>query len=155
MSKFRKSDHLRTYSINTASIPDLVFTLLFFFIILSNVSDEVPPVKMKLEEPVATVYKARDKKISQTYIYVGKTLENPSHEKETDAYIQINGQWATLPEIKEYFIRTKSKLSFAEQAQMAVSIRADKDTPMQVIQAIEKVLREVNVLKINYAVKAK
>jgi biopolymer transport protein ExbD len=142
-------------STNTASVPDLVFTLLFFFIILSNISDETPPVKVKLEEPVATAYNAKDKKAPHTYIYIGEALENHSREKEANTSIQINGQWITLPEIKNCFTRIKSGLSLAEQAQMTVFIRADKETPMQVIHEIEKTLREVNVLKINYAVRAK
>ncbi|MDR1120116.1 MAG: biopolymer transporter ExbD [Dysgonamonadaceae bacterium] len=158
MSKFRRSNKPRIYSTNTASVPDLVFTLLFFFIILSNVGDETPPVKVKLEEPVATAYNAKDKKAPHIYIYIGKAIENHSrenhsNEKETNTCIQINGQWVTLPEIKSYFLRIKSGHSLAEQAQMTVFIRADKDTPMHVIHAIEKILREVGVLKINYAVR--
>jgi biopolymer transport protein ExbD len=149
MSKFKKNGRQPAPAFDTASLPDLVFTLLFFFIILSNVSDVIPEVKPNLEEPVATAHSAPDPQALHTRIYIGQYRT----EENTAATIQVNDRLITLAELKSCLTQLKSRLSTEEQTRMTVSIHADKDTPMHVIQSIEHVLRDVRMLKLNYAVK--
>lgn len=153
MSKFRKNKRPEIPGITTASLSDLVFTLLFFFIILSNISDETLNVKVKYEEPVATEYDIADKQAPYIYIYAGQAIDESLQDKNPNTVIQVNDQLVVVPELKSHFQQLKSGFSATEQARIIASIRADKDTPMQVIQDIETALREAKILKVNYTIR--
>ncbi len=150
MSKFRKSNIPEVPPLNTASLPDLIFTLLFFFMIVTNMKDDAPKVDFK--EPHATEYRQLEEKNLNTFIYVGKP--KPEFRKEMGAgpTIQVENHWMTVAEISLYFSRKKAYLSPAEQERMTVSIRADKGTKMEIISEIEEALRKAGVLKVNYGV---
>ena len=56
MSKFNKNKEKSTPQVSTASLPDIVFMLLFFFMV-STVMREVD-LKVKMEQPEATEIKS-------------------------------------------------------------------------------------------------
>ncbi|MDR2628266.1 MAG: biopolymer transporter ExbD [Dysgonamonadaceae bacterium] len=153
MSKFRKSKRPEIPGLSTASLSDLVFTLLFFFIILSNISDETRNVKVKFEEPVATEYNSSDKQVPYIYIYAGQSIDASQQENQTNTVVQVNDRIVAVPELKAHFLQLKAGFPTAEQIRIVASVRADKDTPMQVIRDIENALREAKILKVNYAVR--
>jgi biopolymer transport protein ExbD len=155
VSRFRKSERREIPGITTASLSDLVFTLLFFFLILSNISDETPAVKVKLEEPVATEYAAPGKQASGTciYIYAGQAAGESRQARNPNTVIQVNDRFVAASELKNHFVQLKSGFPAAEQAHITASVRADRNTPMRVIQEIESALREAKILKVNYTVR--
>jgi biopolymer transport protein ExbD len=72
MSKFRKKGGRKMAALSTASLPDIVFMLLFFFMSVTSMKETDYKVKIKL--PQATEVKKLEKKSLVSYIYVGTPL---------------------------------------------------------------------------------
>lgn len=150
MSRFRKSAKPEMPALNTASLPDLVFTLLFFFLLASNLQGNVPNVRFQEPEAAETV--KLDKKTETVFIYVGEYVDGYTGGGQQEFRIQIDDHWMEIDEIAPYFIRMKSLMRRDEIEQMTVCIRADKNTNMELISGIENALRRARVLKVNYGI---
>jgi len=82
MSKFRKKGGKELPPISTASLPDIVFMLLFFFMVSTTMREVTYMVQIKL--PEATELSKLEKKSLVSYFYVGEPLlkENPGLRKK-------------------------------------------------------------------------
>ena len=74
MSKFRKDDGKELPPISTASLPDIVFMLLFFFMVSTTMREVTVNVKQTL--PEATELSKLEKKSLVSYIYIGEPKLN-------------------------------------------------------------------------------
>lgn len=146
MSRFRRS-RPEMPGLNTASLPDLIFSVLFFFMIVTHMRKVT--LKVKYREPQGVELTRLAKKSAVTYIYIGKALQGNSRSDQT--VIQMNDQIVTPAEIVDYLSEARSKMTPDEQQQMMVSIKADRDTRMEVINEVKQALRLANVLKISYS----
>ena len=72
MSKFKKKKGGEFPAISTASLPDIVFMLLFFFMVATVMRDSTLMVVNKL--PAADQVQKLDKKDRVMYIYAGKAF---------------------------------------------------------------------------------
>lgn len=133
----------RVPQLNTASLPDLIFTVLFFFMIVTHMRDV--EVKVEYEVPKGTEIEKLTKRTTISHIYIGKLPENG------ETAIQINDKLASLDEIGEYVTEERSHLSPEDLKRMAVSIDADKDVRMGLISDVKQELRKVDALKIIYS----
>ena len=70
MGKFNKTGKREMPALNTSSLPDLIFTLLFFFMIVTTMREVTLKVEFKV--PQATELEKLEKKSLVTFIYVGK-----------------------------------------------------------------------------------
>lgn len=150
MSKFKKKTGGGTPAISTASLPDIVFMLLFFFMV-TTVMREVT-LLVKNQKPFATEIKKLEKKSLVTYIYVGK----PKNKSLIEIYgfepkIQLNDAFASLKDIQEFVFAERDAINEAERSQMTVSIKADEEVKMGLITDIKQELRKAESLKINYS----
>ena len=136
--------------LNTASLPDMVFILLFFFLLLTNMQGNGPMVDVN--EPQATEYTILDKKHLQSIIYVGVPFPEYRQERGTNVQVQVDDQWMEIHEIVPYFTRKKALLTIEQQEILSVLIRADQHATMNMIGDVEQALREAKVLKVNYGV---
>ncbi len=150
MSKFRKGIKPEIPPLNTASLPDLIFTLLFFFMIVSNVRQEIPQVEY--QEPAATEFTKLEEKSLIFFIYIGKPRAEYRETLGTKPIIQVGNGQMEVSEIPLYFSRKKFLLNPDEQERMTVSISADKNTEMKIIAEVENALRKAEVLNVNYSV---
>ena len=60
--------------LNTASLPDLIFTVLFFFLIVTHLRQD--QMKVKYETPEGTKLEKLTRRSATSYIYVGKPIGN-------------------------------------------------------------------------------
>ena len=151
---FRRREHAMP-ELNLASLPDLIFTVLFFFMIVTHMRDV--QLKVSYQVPQATQVQKLTHKSSVTYIYVGRMIGSA----DSDYYIQLNDKvmamhgaendQATLDEIGHYIEAERQRMSSEDQARMTVSIKADRDVPMGIIADIKKTLQRSYALKINYS----
>ena len=74
MAKFTRKGKGGTPVISTASLPDIVFMLLFFFMV-TTVMREVT-LKVKISPPEATEIKKLEKKSLVSYIYLGPPIKS-------------------------------------------------------------------------------
>lgn len=149
MSKFKKKTGGGTPAISTASLPDIVFMLLFFFMV-TTVMREVT-LLVKTTKPFATEIKKLEKKSLVSYIYVGKPLKAYIDIYGSEPKIQLNDAFASLKDIQEFVYSERDDLMEAERPAMTVSIKADEEVKMGLITDIKQELRKAESLKINYS----
>jgi biopolymer transport protein ExbD len=149
MSKFKKKTGGGTPAISTASLPDIVFMLLFFFMV-TTVMREVT-LKVENKTPKATEVKKLEKKALVTYIYAGAPKEAYQSQMGKEPRLQLNDAFARVTEIQNYVITEREAINEAERPLMTVSIKADKEVKMGLITDIKQELRKANTLKINYS----
>lgn len=148
MSIYRRRSH-DIPELNTASLPDLIFTILFFFMLVTHMRKVA--VKVKYQVPQGTELTKLVKKTAITYLYIGKPMSETGQLASDSLCIQMNDKLVDVAEIKSYLVKERATMSAEDKKQMSVSIRADKETPMGRIIDIKQSLREANVLNVNYA----
>lgn len=140
-SMFRSRRHNNVPSLNMASMPDLIFTVLFFFMIVTHMrSDEV---KVRLEVPKGTEVQKLAARQGVVNIYIGK--------KDGEWRVQLNGELVTPEEIPARIEQLRSKMSPETSERLTVSMRADKKTPMGIVSDVKRSLQKVYALRINYS----
>lgn len=136
-------------AINTASLPDIIFMLLFFFMSVTSMKEVT--YKVKITPPEATELVKLEKKSLVRYIYVGTPTEEHRKAFGSETRIQLDDAFADVAQLEDYVVRERSAMSEDEQNLMTISIKADKDTKMGIIADIKQALRRAYALKISYA----
>ena len=149
MSRFKKRGKKGVGSINTASLPDIVFMLLFFFM-TTTVMKEVD-LKVSMHLPDATEAKKLEKKALVSFIYIGKPLSQFQKLYGTDPKIQLNDQFKEVRDIQDFIAQERDAMNEADQAKMSVSLKIDENTKMGVVNDVKQALRRAQALKINYS----
>lgn len=158
--------------LNTASLPDLIFTVLFFFMIVTHMRTTTSKVKYAL--PQGTELKRLVKKSAVTYIYIGRDMPETTRETssaaspntssavlpntssassmDVSAYkVQLNNRVGTIGEVASFVANEKKRMNPDDQVKMTVSIKADRSTPMYVINAVKRAVRAGGATRINYS----
>lgn len=149
MGKFSKSGGREMPALNTSSLPDLIFTLLFFFMIVTTMREVTLKVQFKL--PQATELQKLEKKSLVTFIYAGKPTAEFRKKMGSETRIQLNDKFAEVSEIQDYIAQERQSMKEEDQPLMTVSMKVDAETKMGVIVDIKQALREAQALKINYS----
>jgi biopolymer transport protein ExbD len=149
MSKFRKKGGKELPPISTASLPDIVFMLLFFFMVSTTMREVTLNVKVKL--PEATELSKLEKKSLVSYIYVGEPLPKFQKNFGVAPRIQLNDQFAYVEDIQDYIIAEREARDEAEQKFMITSLKVDENTKMGIVTDIKQELRKSAALHINYS----
>lgn len=136
-------------AINTASLPDIIFMLLFFFMSVTSMKEVT--YKVRIIPPEATELVKLEKKSLVRYIYVGTPTEEFRKAFGSETRIQLDDAFADVTQLEDYVVRERSAMSEDEQNLMTISIKADKDTKMGIIADIKQALRRAYALKISYA----
>ena len=135
-------------TLNTSSLPDLIFTVLFFFMIVTHMRTTTRKVQYAL--PQGTELKRLAKKSAVTYIYIGRAL--PESSNTSSAYcVQLNNKMATIDEVTDFVAEEKKRMNPDDQAKMTVSIKADRSTPMHIVNAVKRAVRAGGATRINYS----
>ena len=125
-----------------ASMPDLIFTVLFFFMIVTHMRNET--VKVNLQVPQGTEVTKSSNKFSTINIYIGR-----NHYGDTQ--IQVNDRMCSLEQVGALVQNFKANLSEESQENLIVNLRADRNTDMGIVNDIKKELRNAGVLTIRYS----
>lgn len=136
-------------AISTASLPDVIFMILFFFMISTTMREQELIVRFTL--PEATEVQKLEKKQLVSYIYIGEPA-TPALRSQwgTAPRIQLNDSYKTAEDIRDFVASERDKLSESDRAAMTVAIKADKNTRMGEITDVKQELRKANALKISY-----
>jgi len=154
MSKFNPGGAKKTIpSITTASLPDVMFMLLFFFMVTTTLRENTVYVTQKV--PSATEITKLEKKSLVSYIYVGSPKGEWKTKYGTDSRIQLDDKISIVSEIRPYIVGEWEKRAEEDRPKMTVSLKADEKTKMGIINEIKTELRKAEALKINYSTKKK
>jgi len=145
MAKFKKDGGRGLPAINTSALPDIVFMLLFFFMVATKMRDK--EMKVRTQLPQASEVEKLEKKSRLHYIFVGPPLDN---QLGTTPRIQLDDAFATVDDIQQYITLKNSEKDESEVPYMTTSLKADKVVKMGIITDIKQELRQVNALKLSY-----
>ena len=148
MSKFKKKQEGDLPEVSTASLPDIVFMLLFFFMTVTVMKDGDIMVENTL--PNASETKKLEKKDRIIYIYVGKPTAQYEKVYGTESKIQLNDKFSNPNEVGDYILMERAKKPQEIQNVLTTALKVDKNANMGIIADIKLELRKVNALKINY-----
>ena len=141
---FRRSDH-SVPELNMASLPDLIVTVLFLFMIVTHMRDV--EMKVKFQTPAGTEVEKQLHKASVVHIYIGKPIDGSSDNYQ----IQLNDRIATTDDIARYIENERNHMAAEDQERLTVSIKADRDVPMAIINDVKQALRHSYALNVSYA----
>lgn len=151
MSKFKKDGKKNTPAVSTASLPDIVFMLLFFFMV-TTVMREVD-LKIKLSQPEATEIEKLEDRSLVDYVYIGEPTNTALYG--TLPKIQLDDAFATVEDIQDYVIEKRADRPEAVHGAIIVSLKVDEETKMGIVTDVKQELRDVQALKISYSTREK
>ena len=146
MSKFKKKPKAEP-GISTASLPDIVFMLLFFFMVTTVLREQEILVDQKI--PQATQLQKLQKKTLISYIFIGKPKNTSLYG--TEPKIQANDALIETPEIVQWVNQERDMLPEADRGGITISLKVDRDVKMGPISDVQDELREADARRILYA----
>ena len=149
MGKFNKSGKKGMPELNTSSLPDLIFTMLFFFMIITTMREVT--LKVQFRAPQGTELEKLEKKSLVTFIYIGKPTEELQKTMGSETRIQLNDRFADVSEVQDYIYQERENMKESDQPFMQVSLKVDKDTKMGIVTDVKQALRQSYALNINYS----
>jgi biopolymer transport protein ExbD len=151
MSKFKKKRGNASPEVSTASLPDIIFMLLFFFMVTTVLRDAEK--KVEVVTPSATELTKLEKKSLVNYMYVGKPVLKYQSTYGTSPRLQLGDKFADYSEIPLFLEKHKAKLREKEGDLITTSLRIDGDVTMGIVGDVKTALRKAGQLKINYSAK--
>jgi biopolymer transport protein ExbD len=149
MGKFQKKRGDTAPAISTASLPDIVFILLFFFMVITKMRET--ELKVKVQVPQATELEKLEQKSLVHYIYIGRPMERFQAIYGTAPRIQLDDAFKTVEDIPLFVENHKQTVQPALRTRITSSLRVDGDITMGIVQDVKTKLRKIGQLKVNYA----
>lgn len=148
MAKFGNKKDRSVSSFSTSSLSDIVFMLLFFFMVTTSMRETENKVMIKL--PEATEVVKLERKDLAAYVNIGTPTRNLQAQYGTDARIQLNDSFKNSDDIRDFVAAERDALSEVDRQFMTVVIRCDSDVHMGIVSDVKQELRRCSALKIMY-----
>lgn len=152
MSKFNKNKGKNELpAISTASLPDIVFMLLFFFMVATVMRDSSLMIENNLPSADQVEKLKKDRTI---FIYAGK----PSSQYKQfgkEPRIQFNDAFITVEDVKSSVLQGIAEMNEELQSKVVVGLKVDKKTNAGLVSDIKQELRKANALKVMYIANVK
>jgi len=150
MSKFKEKKNKELPAISTSSLPDIIYMLLFFFMVSTTMKEN--SLLVKVTAPVATEVKKLEKKSLVSYIYIGSPLGLKNQAIfGTEPRIQLNDAYANVEDIRNFIASERDAMDESDRPFMTTSIKADENVKMGIVVDVKQALRKAGALKINYS----
>ena len=137
MGKFRKEGKKEVPQVSTSSLPDIVYMLIFFFMI----------TKVKNAMPKATEIQKLEHKALVCSIYIGPPKDN---KLGTESRIQLDDAFARPADIADWIQKERDSRSEADRPLLTTALKVHKDTRMGVVTDVKQELRKVGAFRITY-----
>jgi biopolymer transport protein ExbD len=151
MSKFKKESNKATPAISTASLPDIVFMLLFFFMVVTKMRDT--ELMVKVVTPQASELTKLEKKTLVNFIFIGRPIDKYKAKYGSKPRIQLGDKFATTEDIPLFLEKHKISVPEGQRQSIISSLKIDSDVTMGVVGDVKTALRKAGQLKINYSAK--
>ena len=146
MSKFKKKSQAKQ-DIPTSSLPDIIFMLLFFFMVTTVLRETTINVQQRI--PHAVELRKLQRKSLVSYLYVGKPKKTDQFGEEPR--IQANDVFIEPKDLVMWVSQEKDKLDEVERDQLTVALKVDKEAKMGLISDVQLELRNANARKLMYS----
>ncbi len=151
--KFAKKRGKTSPAISTASLPDIIFMLLFFFMVTTVMRSAEDKVSVSI--PQATELTKLEKKSLVNTIMIGKPLKKYQSLYGTAPRLQLNDKISTVDDIPLFLEKHRVKVPENQRKKIKTSLKVDKDVTMGIIQDVKTQLRKSGQLAINYSARQK
>jgi biopolymer transport protein ExbD len=149
MSKFKKKRGNSSPAISTASLPDIVFMLLFFFMVVTVIREN--ELKVDVTVPRADQLRKLEDKSLTTYMFIGKPIPQYQEQYGDAPQLQLNDKFAPMNQIPFFLEEKKLKVEEKLRDRMIASLRVDNEVTMGFVTDVKTELRKAGQLKVNYA----
>lgn len=146
MAKFGKKTKVEV-SIPTSALPDIIFMLLFFFMVTTVLREQEILVEQKI--PAATQLQKLQKKTLISYVFIGKPKNTGLYG--TEPRVQANDALMEIPDIVQWVNQERDMLPEADRGLITISMKVDKDVKMGPISDVQSELREADARRVLYA----
>ena len=148
MSKFRSNGKREMPELNTSSLPDLIFTVLFFF--MTSMRDV--EVKVQVKTPVGgSEIEKLERKSLVSHIYIGPPSKSYRATYGTAPQIQLNEYFAEPEAIREFVVAERESMSEKDKPFMKMSLKIDQGVQMGIVTDVKQELRKARALNIVYS----
>lgn len=151
MSKFSKKRGKSDPAISTASLPDIIFMLLFFFMVVTVLRDA--ELKVRVVTPYASELTKLEEKSLVNYLYIGKPTKQYQATYGTKPRLQLGDKFSDVRDIPLFLEKHKVKVPEAKRPRITSSLRVDGEVTMGVVQDVKTQLRKSGQLRVNYSAK--
>lgn len=146
MSKFINTKSKPQPAISTASLPDIVFMLLFFFMVTTHMRDKDMMVQISL--PSATEITKMENKAMVDFIFIGAPLDK---RYGSAPRIQLDDAFATIEDIRAFKEKARESRDEAEWPLISSSLKVDRGVKMGLVTDVKQELRKIGALKVVYS----
>ncbi len=147
MARFKKEGKKDLPAISTGSMPDIIFIILFFFMVTTTMREVT--LKVRIKAPEATEVQKLEKKSLVSFIYVGPPIQSKMYG--TESRIQLNDSFRSVGDIAEFIYAEREQRSEADRLLLTTSLKVDSEVKMGIVTDIKQELRKVGAFKINYS----
>jgi len=137
--------------VSTASLPDIIFMLLFFFMVVTVLRDA--ELKLTVSTPQATELTKLEKKSLVNFIYIGKPTQQYQATYGTKPQMQLGDKFADVSEIPLFLEKHRITVSEKQRNGITSSLKIDGDVTMGIVTDVKTALRKANQIKVNYSAK--
>ncbi|MBR6197852.1 MAG: biopolymer transporter ExbD [Bacteroidaceae bacterium] len=149
MSRFNKGGGREMPEMNTSSLPDLIFTILFFFMMVTSMREVT--MMVKVQKPQASQIEKLARKSCTSFIYIGQPTDMLKSQYGSGTRIQLNDRYAEANEVYDFIMADRASMAESDKPFYTVSMKVDHHTPMGIITDVKQVLRKAYALKIVYS----
>jgi len=162
MSKFRKGKKKgEGASITTASLPDIVFMLLFFFMVATKSKTNDSSVMITLPSAIETG--KLDDKTPTAYINIGVPVKSLQKLYGKNPRVQLNDAILEASDIGSFiqnkrasieksFEQAQAGVGRVKASQMIVCLKVDQNAQLGTVDEVREALKSAKALKVNYVV---
>ena len=148
MSKFQNKGKAEMPELNTSSLPDLIFSILFFFMIVTSMREM--ELKVEFKVPKGTELEKFERKSLASNIYIGKAQREYRSKFGTGSCIQVNDKFIDVSGIASFVYDERGNLSERDKPYMKIVLKSDVNTKMGIITDVKMELRKAYALSLVY-----
>jgi len=148
MAKFKKETNKEIPQMASTALSDIVFMLLFFFMVTTSMRKATVMVQNRL--PFATEVKQLENVSLVSYINIGAPLSNFQRLHGTATRVQLNDKFSDVDEIQEFIASERERRSEHDQKLMTTALKIDEEVRMGMVNDVKQTLRRCGALRIAY-----
>ncbi len=153
MATFQKKRGKTAPAISTASLPDIIFMLLFFFMVVTVLRSGEQKVAVTI--PQATELQKLEQKSLVNDIYVGRPVEKYKSTYGTKPIAQLGDKFVRAEnlesEIPLFLEKHREKVPEVQHPRITSNLKVDQKVTMGIVQDVKTALRKANQLKVSYS----
>lgn len=147
--------HREMPQLNTSSLPDLIFTVLFFFMVVTHM--RTVTVKVKYTLPEGRELARLTKQTTAANVFIGQMPSlrgnggsTQSQGENRQLAVQLNDKVMSADQIATYISEELRRMTDNDRQHATVTLKADLHTPMSQVSQVKRALRRAGIEKINY-----